>query len=383
MTNVVGIGTRSIVFGSKKSAFGMNPLNTEPVWKIGKKPNLVYKLSTDSKTHREDLNNAMFLADIDPQQKYFLYPTEMYELKADPHVLQQAVSLNVLLQRQEKSRNVTGLKDEKIHFDKLATTMYVDAIPYGGVSLHKLDEMRSSKSTSSETTYSYKNVSKKTSSSSSKGDKPIWELSNRQAKSVIQNLLDGLKALHTRNWVHGDNHEHNVVIQKNDDGTVSARWIDFSLMKHETSYKEHDVKMFFNVIRLIYSLVKRPDSCLTDLKTFVSNSVNRPKDVKSLDLSGYLRDNCPSKPQRSSASSPSSVNGSPTSNKVIQRTVPNQPYFGEMPTPESTRKRTRVTGRQLQFSPASSKSGSSKGNQNSSSYSPTPPRKEVRTRLLF
>lgn len=203
---VIGVGSRSVI------VTGMKTPRQLPLWenKINHPSNeYVYKVSTDISLHQKELANAIKLSQLDPQQRFLLYPIASYDVPGNKR----------LLEKLDKENNVPG----KI-FSVEAPHMYVNVVAHGGTSVMQLSKQQK-------------------------------KLMPAQAKQAIRALMDGLKMLHQNHYVHGDAHAHNAVIQFGSDGQVTARWIDFGEMRPSHNDFQTDVKKFITVIIMITKMV--------------------------------------------------------------------------------------------------------------------------------
>jgi serine/threonine protein kinase len=204
---VCGTGTKGVI------AYNIDLSQKKPEWRIPKtSKNLLFKVMTDLCSYRNELKNAKYLGNLDPQQRFFIFPVAAYTLSSDPVLLRYLYTKNPI---------------EKKDFNPLANKMYVMSIPYGGESI-----------------YAFK--------------KNGNTLTSQQAKDAISNLLEGLAILHRKDIVHGDPHAHNAVIHIDVNGKAFAKWIDFGEMKTKQN-KQSDMTSFMAVITTILNMVPYDD----------------------------------------------------------------------------------------------------------------------------
>lgn len=177
---------------------------------------MVYKITTDRCVHTREFTEASFLTVLDPHQTYFVYPVATYSVKRDLTYLAKLDAMNRVPGKKFLRQTQTG-EDART---------YVDIMPYGGRSLYALDE-------------------------------DDTELTPHQAMTAIKNLVQGMVIIHTQGKMHGDNHEHNVLLDIRPDGKILARWIDFSEMKvtDDAMKLQGDVKRLIRVMRMIAGMV--------------------------------------------------------------------------------------------------------------------------------
>lgn len=205
---IAGTGSRGVLVENLKMDHKI------PKWDSGivAHGDVVYKISTDGVSHAKELKNAMYLRTLDPLQRFFLYPIKTYEMSGDPVLLKYVDQFNKVPNKQ---------------FNTASRRMYIDVLPYGGSSPKKLK-------------------------------KEGMVLTPKQAKTIIRMLIDGLELLHQRGIVHGDAHEHNVVIQFNKHNDPIAKWIDFGEMRQNINM-QGDVKKFIHLIKFISNMTSSDD----------------------------------------------------------------------------------------------------------------------------
>ena len=141
----------------------------------------VFKVSTDATVHEAEMRISKRLLELDPDQKYFVFPVAAYTVPVkDAGVFE---TLN------DASTHRPLRPDSK--------QLHVRSLRWGGQPLSSLS----------------------------------LDLTAAQAKLAIYNLLQGLITLHCREIAHGDVHDGNVVIHIDSRGSAAARWIDFSRVK--------------------------------------------------------------------------------------------------------------------------------------------------------
>lgn len=242
---VCGTGTCSVVVDR------LNMDKRTPVWSTenpihGRK---VYKISTSWQSHNNELSHAVYLSKRDPQQRFFVYPTSSYAVTGDPKLLKYVDGHNTIKRRT---------------FDVGARQMFIEVMPYAGISVQKFDS----------------------------------RLTAKQAKQAVDNLLRGLKVLHSKGFAHGDAHVHNAVILIQPNGDALARWIDFGEM-HPTDNFQQDMKKFVGVIHAITNMVSEYSDYITNLL----QSINGAAPVSAMDLEGRIFAGRTKRTIRSSSSS--------------------------------------------------------------------------------
>lgn len=172
----------------------------------------VYKIMTDGCIHYRDVTQASYLTLVDPMQKHFVYPVATYTMPGNKPYLEHL----------DRQNPVPGKR-----FNVNAPKIYVDIMPYAGTSLYALRN---------------------------KGH----QFTPQQAIAVIKNLVEGIAIMHRANTIHGDIHEHNVVIDISS-SIVCARWIDFSEMKaveaDDFLKMQSDVKRLIGMVKMIVGMV--------------------------------------------------------------------------------------------------------------------------------
>lgn len=216
---VCGTGSRGVIVTKMEPHKGRIKivLNSH----ISRSGRMVFKVMTDGCIHYREIAQASLLTHLDPHQQYFVYPVATYTMEGN----------RALLESLDRHNRVPGKK-----FDVDAAKIYVDVMPYGGKSLYALTENADTR------------------------------LTVHQATTAINNLVEGLAVLHRNDMIHGDVHEHNVVIDLAANGGISARWIDFSEVKgvdpESMMRMQTDVKRLIRMIKMIVGLVSgsREDS---------------------------------------------------------------------------------------------------------------------------
>lgn len=222
----------------------------------------LFKVTTDKCIHFRDLTQASYLTVIDPQQKFFVYPVATYTMPGNKQYLEQL----------DLQNPVPGKR-----FDVNAPNIYVDVIPNAGRSLHALAEDET-------------------------------ELTPRQAIAAIKNLVNGMAVLHGKNIIHGDIHEHNVVIDISSDDKICARWIDFSEMKtipdEDMLKMQTDVKRLIRIVKMIAGMVPGTHEAL-DTMSYELGKGSAPMSAVSLQsmIDSYLKKRSRASSSRSRSSS--------------------------------------------------------------------------------
>ena len=255
---VCGTGSHAVIVEN------LNMSQKQPEWVAKNRPGgkRIYKISTSGASHFREVRNAAYLDQLDPEQRYFVYPIKSYNVTADPKLLQYIDDRNPVPQK---------------CFDRNATRMFIDVVPYAGLSLKRMK-------------------------------KDGIKFTANQAKIIISSLINGLIALHKRGLGHGDAHEHNVIVQMQPDGKVLARWIDFSEMRMRDDL-QGDVKRFINVIKFVLAMVPAEET--DDQLDAMYSTINRgvpPMSALSLhsDIAQYLRLTATTKRSKASSSSSAS-----------------------------------------------------------------------------
>lgn len=266
---VYGTGSRGVLVEN----LDMSKKKVE--WKAKHRPNVkvLFKVSTDSKSHEKEIENAKLLSAMDPFQKHFVYPVVSYDVGGDHTLLRYLDSKNEVSRR---------------FFDTSAKRMFVDIIPLAGTSVAKLKASRT-------------------------------KLTPKQARTAISSLLQGLAALHSAGYAHGDAHEHNAVIRIQENGNVIARWIDFGEMEPRQNL-QGDVKKFIAVIQTIVSMVDEDDENLEAIYKEVGRGA---APMSATGLSFYISQflTTPRKRDRSvsSASASNSKSGSKSKSSSVSK----------------------------------------------------------------
>lgn len=276
--SVCGTGSRGVIVTKMEPHKGVKIVLNSHVSRSGR---MVFKVMTDSCIHYREIAQASFLTHLDPHQQYFVYAVATYTMKGDRELLES-------LDRQNR---VPGKK-----FDVDAAKIYVDIMPYGGRSLYALTENSDTK------------------------------LTVHQAATAINNLVEGLAVLHRNDMIHGDVHEHNVVIDVAPNGAISARWIDFSEVKgvdpENMMRMQTDVKRLIRVIKMIVGLVSgsRENSEQLDNMAYEIGRGSAPMTAMGLQsvINEHMKPtNAVAKRARSSSSK--SKSGSRSSGPIVKR----------------------------------------------------------------
>lgn len=181
---------------------------------------LVSKVMTDKKLFEDEVQKAEALEDIDPSQKYFLYPFAAFVMPAD----------NQLLASAKAYAQVSKLN---VNLNPDADIMYVLVMQDGGKSVYQHNEKKQ-------------------------------RLNETQAKDIIRDLHQGLEELHKKGYIHGDAHVHNAVIILHP--RPRAYWIDFGKMAKSIDH-DGDKKDFYEVAKTVFFMADMSSEQKNDLRT--------------------------------------------------------------------------------------------------------------------
>lgn len=173
---------------------------------------LVTKVMTSKIAFDEEVLNAKYMYNVDPDHSHFLYPFAAFFKMVDSD------NVEVLRDIAVRQQSFTILDENRIDPD--AKVMYLLVMQDGGVTVANHKEY----------------------------------ISLDDARLLIADLLDGLSTLHGHGFSHGDIHEHNAVICKGPEG-MRAYWIDFGKISRQRFAQLADVKKCIGVIKAIFQMV--------------------------------------------------------------------------------------------------------------------------------